>query len=233
MLIELTNIDKSYRDRQGQPVPVLKKLSLQVEKGAFVSLSGASGCGKSTLLNILGCLDRLDGGEYQFDGENVGVWSEGQRADLRNRRIGFVFQAFHLLPFLTVEANIALPFMYNHHGQCPSHEHIESLLKSVDLEGKSQRFPGELSGGQMQRIAIARALVLGADLILADEPTGNLDSAVAQGVLDLFELLVKEGKTIVMVTHDPAISARAYRQIKMADGQIVSDNRREAVGGAV
>ena len=233
MLIELTNIDKSYRDRQGQPVPVLKKLSLQVEKGAFVSLSGASGCGKSTLLNILGCLDRLDGGEYQFDGENVGVWSEGQRADLRNRRIGFVFQAFHLLPFLTVEANIALPFMYNHHGQCPSHEHIESLLKSVDLEGKSQRFPGELSGGQMQRIAIARALVLGADLILADEPTGNLDSAVAQGVLDLFELLVKQGKTIVMVTHDPAISACTYRQIKMEGGQIVSDNRRESVRGAV
>ncbi|MDA1049373.1 MAG: ABC transporter ATP-binding protein [Planctomycetota bacterium] len=232
MLIELTEIDKSYRDRQGQPVSVLKQLSLQVEQGAFVALSGASGCGKSTLLNILGCLDRFDGGEYRFDGENVGAWSEGQRADLRNRRIGFVFQAFHLLPFLAVEANIALPFMYNHHGQRPSHEHIESLLKSVDLEGMSQRYPGELSGGQMQRVAIARALVLGADLILADEPTGNLDSAVAQGVLDLFELLVQQGKTIVMVTHDPAISARADRQIKMEGGQIDSDNRRESVGRA-
>ncbi|MEJ7593253.1 MAG: ABC transporter ATP-binding protein [Planctomycetaceae bacterium] len=233
MLIELNEIDKSYHDRQGQPVAVLKQLSLGVEQGAFLALAGASGCGKSTLLNILGCLDRLDSGEYRFDGQNVGPWSEGQRADLRNRRIGFVFQAFHLLPFLTVEANIALPFMYNHHGQRPSHEQIESLLKSVDLEGMSQRLPGELSGGQMQRVAIARALVLGAELILADEPTGNLDSAVAQGVLDLFEQLVQQGKTVVFVTHDPAISARAYRQIKMDAGKIVSDEHRESTGGAV
>ena len=231
-MIDLKEIDKAYHDRQGQPVPVLKKLSLQVQSGEFVSLSGASGCGKSTLLNILGCLDSLDNGLYLFNNENVGAWSESKRADLRNRRIGFVFQAFHLLPFLTVEANIALPFVYNHHGQHPNREVIKSLLKSVDLEGKSQRFPGELSGGQMQRVAIARALVLGADLILADEPTGNLDSAVAQGVLDLFEQLIKQGKTVIMVTHDPAISARAYRQIKMEGGQIVSDIRREDVGAA-
>ena len=233
MLIDLTDIEKSYRDRQGQPVPVLKRLSVRVEKGEFVSLSGGSGCGKTTLLNIIGCLDRFDGGTYCFDSEDVGGWSEAQRADLRNRRIGFVFQAFHLLPFLTVEANIALPFIYSRHGQRPNHEHIEALLKSVDLEGKSQRYPGELSGGQMQRVAIARALVLGADLILADEPTGNLDAAVAHGVLDLFEQLVKQGKTVVMVTHDPAISARAYRQIKMESGLITSDSRREPVGGAV
>ena len=233
MLIELNEIEKAYRDRQGQPVPVLKGLSLSVEKGEFVSLAGGSGCGKSTLLNIVGCLDRFDRGVYRFDGEDVGSWSEGQRGDLRNRRIGFVFQAFHLLPFLSVEANIALPFIYNRHGDRPSHDDAETLLKSVGLDGMSQRFPGELSGGQMQRVAIARALALGAELILADEPTGNLDSTVAQEVLDLFEQLVKQGKTVVLVTHDPAISARAYRQIKMEGGRIVNDQRREVTGGAL
>ena len=223
MLIEVENLDKSYRDRQGQAVAVLRGLNLKINVGEFVSLSGASGSGKSTLLNILGCLDRFESGAYRFDGQDVRDWNEQRRAALRNQRIGFVFQQFHLLPFLTVAQNIDLPYTYNHDGRQPSAERVAELLAAVDLPNMGGRFPGELSGGQQQRVAIARALVLGAELILADEPTGNLDATVAQGVLDLFEQLVKQGKTVVVVTHDPAISARAYRQIRLDRGLIAAD----------
>lgn len=222
MAIELVDIEKAYRDNQGQPVPVLKELSLQIGEGDFVSLSGPSGCGKSTLLNILGCLDRPDAGSYRFDGHDVLGWSERQRADLRNRRIGFVFQSFHLLPFLTVEANVKLPFMYNR-SHTSANGRAEELLRDVGLAGMERRYPTQLSGGQQQRVAIARALVLGADLILADEPTGNLDADSAQGVLDVFERLVEQGKTMLLVTHDPAVAQRAARQIRLAGGRIVSD----------
>ena len=223
MLIEVENLEKSYRDRQGQAVPVLRGLSLRINAGEFVSLTGASGSGKSTLLNILGCLDRFEAGAYRFDGQDVRDWDERRRAALRNQRIGFVFQQFHLLPFLTVEQNIDLPFTYNHDGRQPSAEHVAELLTAVDLPNMGGRFPGELSGGQQQRVAIARALVLGAELILADEPTGNLDATVAQGVMDLFEQFVRQGKTVVLVTHDPAISARASRQIRLDGGLIAAD----------
>ena len=222
-MIEANKLTKTYKDRQGQNVPVLCGLSLTVNRGEFVSLSGASGSGKSTLLNLLGCLDRADSGTYRFDGDDISAWPETRRAALRNRRIGFVFQQFHLLPFLNVEQNINLPFTYNRDGKSPRPERIAELLKSVGLDGMQRRFPGELSGGQQQRVAIARALVLGADVILADEPTGNLDAAVAQEVLDLFEQLVKQGQTVILVTHDPAISARAYRQIRLEHGEISAD----------
>ena len=223
MLIEVENLEKSYRDRQGQAVPVLRGLNLKINAGEFVALTGASGSGKSTLLNILGCLDRFEAGAYCFDGQDVRDWDERRRAGLRNQRIGFVFQQFHLLPFLTVEQNIDLPFTYNREGRQPSAERVAELLTAVDLPNMAARLPGELSGGQQQRVAIARALVLGAELILADEPTGNLDATVAQGVLDVFEQLVKQGKTVVLVTHDPAISARAYRQIQLDRGLIAAD----------
>ena len=223
MLIEVENLDKSYRDRQGQAVPVLRGLNLKINVGEFVSLSGASGSGKSTLLNIIGCLDRFESGAYRFDGQDVRDWNEQRRAALRNQRIGFVFQQFHLLPFLTVTQKIDLPFTYNHDGRQASAERVAELLAAVDLPNMGGRFPGELSGGQQQRVAIARALVLGAELILADEPTGNLDATVAQGVLDLFEQLVKQGKTVVLVTHDPAISARTYRQVRLDRGLIAAD----------
>jgi putative ABC transport system ATP-binding protein len=223
VLIEVENLEKSYRDRQGQAVPVLRGLNLKINAGEFVALTGASGSGKSTLLNILGCLDRFQSGAYRLDGQDVRDWDERRRAALRNQRIGFVFQQFHLLPFLTVEQNIDLPFTYNGEGRQPSAERVAELLAAVDLPNMAARLPGELSGGEQQRVAIARALVLGAELILADEPTGNLDAAVAQGVLDVFEQLVKQGKTVVLVTHDPAISARAYRQIRLDLGTIAGD----------
>ncbi|MBI3467076.1 MAG: ABC transporter ATP-binding protein [Planctomycetes bacterium] len=223
MLVELKDVVKIYRDSRGQPVPALHGLSISVAPGEFVALRGPSGCGKSTLLNIVGCLDRPDSGSYRFDGEEVGTLPERRRAELRNRRIGFVFQAFHLLPFLSISENVALPFLYTHDGGTPPKGHVEKLLESVGLEGVERRFPGELSGGQEQRVAIARALVLGAELILADEPTGNLDAATAQGVLDLFGGLVAHGKTVLLVTHDASVASRAGRQVHMEAGRIVED----------
>lgn len=222
MLIEAAAIEKTYKDRQGNAVPVLKGLGLQIAAGDFVSLSGPSGCGKSTLLNVLGCLDRPNSGSYLFDGQETQEWAERKRADLRNSRIGFVFQSFHLLPFLTVEGNVKLPFIYSR-SQKSADERVARVLEDVGLSGMGQRFPSELSGGQQQRVAIARALVLGADVILADEPTGNLDTESAQGILDVFEKLVQQGKTVLLVTHDPAIARRASRQIRLEGGRIASD----------
>jgi ABC-type lipoprotein export system ATPase subunit len=221
MFIEATDIAKTYRDRQGNAVPVLKGLSLQIASGEFVSLSGPSGCGKSTLLNLLGCLDRPDSGSYKLDGQDVLGWSERQRADLRNRRIGFVFQSFHLLPFLTVEGNVTLPFIYSRSKS--ARMPVDEVLRDVDLAGMARRYPAELSGGQQQRVAIARALVQRADLILADEPTGNIDADSAQGILDVFGRLVDQGKTVLLVTHDPAVARRASRQIRLEGGRIASE----------
>jgi len=223
VLIEAADIAKTYRDRQGNSVPALQGLTLRVAPGEFVSLSGPSGCGKSTLLNVLGCLDRPDSGSYQFDGQDVSGWSERRRAELRNSRIGFVFQSFHLLPFLTVEGNMKLPLLYSR-SHASVDERIRQLLRDLEMGGMERRYPGELSGGQQQRVAIARALVLGADLILADEPTGNLDAESAQGVLNVLERLVQQGKTVLLVTHDPAVARRASRQVRLEGGQITSDN---------
>jgi ABC-type lipoprotein export system ATPase subunit len=223
VFIEAVDIAKTYRDRQGNSVPVLNGLTLRVAPGEFVSLSGPSGCGKSTLLNVLGCLDRPDSGSYQFDGQDVTGWSERRRAELRNSRIGFVFQSFHLLPFLPLEGNIKLPLLYSHTKTSVA-DRVKQLLRDLELDGMGHRYPGELSGGQQQRVAIARALVLGADLILADEPTGNLDADSAQGVLDVLERLVQQGKTVLLVTHDPAVARRASRQIRLEGGRIASGN---------
>jgi ABC-type lipoprotein export system ATPase subunit len=224
VLIEVAELRKSYRDRAGNPVQVLKGLNLQIVAGEFVSLMGASGSGKSTLLNVLGCLDRPDSGTYRFAGDDVTDWPERRRARLRNERLGFVFQAFHLLPFLTVEQNLGLPFVYHRNGRQLAPGQAAELLASVGLERMGGRLPGELSGGQQQRVAIARALALGAEVLLADEPTGNLDAATAQGVLDLFTQLVERGKTIVMVTHDPAVASRARRQVRLEGGLVASDS---------
>jgi putative ABC transport system ATP-binding protein len=221
MFIDISDMEKSFQDSHGQSVRVLQGLNLSLEKGEFAAIMGKSGSGKSTLLNILGCLERPDAGTYRLDGQDVGPLPERQRADLRNRRIGFVFQSFHLLPFLSVKENVALPFLYA--SQPVAETRIQELLDDMGLAGKITRYPAELSGGEQQRVAIARALVLGADLILADEPTGNLDAATAQDVLDLFERLIPHGKTVLLVTHDPAVAARARRQIHLENGKSVTD----------
>ena len=229
MRIEINDLEKTYQDSHGQPVPALRGLNLRVATGEFVAVTGASGCGKSTLLNVLGCLDRPDRGSCRLDGEDVADWPERRRAAFRNRRIGFVFQSFHLLPFLTVRQNVELPFLYSDVDP-PAANTVSTLLKSVGLEDMESRFPGELSGGQQQRVAIARALLLGADLLLADEPTGNLDAVMAQTILDLFVELAHQGKTILLVTHDPAVAQRAARTVQMAAGQIVHDTAAQQQG---
>jgi putative ABC transport system ATP-binding protein len=221
MLLDVVDLRKSYRDTQGCLVEALRGVTLGVARGEFVAVAGPSGCGKTTLLNLLGCLDRPDSGHYRFAGEDVAAWSERRRADLRNQRIGFIFQSYHLLPFLTVAENVRLPFLYSE--QRPNVQRIAEVLHQVGLDGHEGRYPGELSGGQQQRVAVARALVLGADLLLADEPTGNLDTATAQALLDVFAQLVGQGKTVVLVTHDAALAARATRQVRMEAGLIASD----------
>jgi ABC-type lipoprotein export system ATPase subunit len=197
---------------------------LQVRPGDFAAVSGPSGCGKSTLLNVIGLLDRPDSGTCRLDGENVSAWSEAQRAAFRNRRLGFVFQSFHLLPFLNVHANVELPLLYAREGGAGSAPDTRAVLRSVGLEGVEDRYPSELSGGQQQRVAIARALLLGADLLLADEPTGNLDPDSAKTILDLFSDLASRGRTIVLVTHDPTVATKATRRVQMAEGRIVRDS---------
>jgi putative ABC transport system ATP-binding protein len=211
-------------------VPALRGVDLQVLPGDFVAVSGPSGCGKSTLLNVIGLLDRPDGGVCRLDGENVSAWSEAQRAAFRNRRLGFVFQSFHLLPFLNVRANVELPLLYAREVAASSAADALAVLRSVGLEGLDSRYPSELSGGQQQRVAIARSLLLGADLLLADEPTGNLDPGSSKNILDLFSDLASRGRTIVLVTHDPTVAARATRRVQMAQGRIVHDSASEHQG---
>jgi putative ABC transport system ATP-binding protein len=229
MQIDAEDLYKTYRDSRGQPVAALRGVSLHVPTGDFVAISGPSGCGKSTLLNVLGCLDRPDSGSCRMDRDDVATWPEPRRAAFRNRHLGFVFQSFHLLPFLNVRDNVELPLLYSRDAPAvpPS---IGELLDSVGLSGTEERFPSELSGGQQQRVAIARALVMGADVLLADEPTGNLDPVTASTILDLFADLARRGRTIILVTHDPAVASRAARRVQMASGTIVHDTTVEHPG---
>ena len=222
MQVEITDLDKTYRDSQGQPVHALSGVTLRIGPGEFVALTGSSGSGKSTLLNIIGLLDRPDRGACRLDGEDVVGWPESRRAMFRNRRIGFIFQSFHLLPFLNVAENVELPFLYSRDTRT-SHVDASTLLESVGLRGMERRFPGELSGGQQQRVAIARALALGADLLLADEPTGNLDTTTADAILDVFSNLSNTSRTVVLVTHDPRVAEKTSRRVNMSDGRIVTD----------
>jgi putative ABC transport system ATP-binding protein len=220
--IDISHLQKSYRDSRGAVVAALNGVDLRVGTGDFVAVSGPSGCGKSTLLNVIGCLDRPDSGACCLDGEDVAGWPEARRAMFRNRRLGFVFQSFHLLAFLNVRENVELPLLYAHETPATA-TRTEDVLIAVGLRGMEARYPSELSGGQQQRVAIARALLLGADLLLADEPTGNLDPASSQTILDLFTELAQRGRTIVLVTHDPAVAARASRRVQMSAGRVVHD----------
>lgn len=220
-LIRINDLYKTYHVGE-QDVPVLKGVSMSVQEGELISLTGASGSGKSTLMNILGCLDRPSSGTYTLDGEDVSRLSADERARVRGRKIGFVFQSFNLLSRTTALDNVLMPLSYSH-PRVPDAEarrRAESLLERVGLGDRMHHYPNQLSGGQMQRVAIARSLVNNPPLLLADEPTGNLDSRTRVEILDMFGKLNAEGLTVLIVTHDPDVSAFAKRAVRMKDGVI-------------
>ena len=210
------------------PVHALRKVSFAIHEGEFVTIMGTSGSGKSTLLNILGCLDTPTEGEYLLDGESVSKMSKDQRAEYRNRKIGFIFQSYNLLSRTTALDNVALPLLYNGHiGKTERIERAKQALIDVGLENRMYHFSNQMSGGQQQRVAIARALVNNPVIILADEATGNLDTRTSFEILSLFQALHKAGKTIIFVTHNPELSQYSSRTILLRDGQIISDTRNE------
>ena len=224
-LIDLKNVSKSYRNGD-QELQVLKDVHLEVEEGEFVAIMGPSGSGKSTLMNIIGMLDRPTTGEYYLEGEEVAKLSEKKLAKVRNQQIGFVFQQFFLLSKLNALQNVELPLIYAGVSQSKRKALAEQYLKKVELEKRMHHLPSELSGGQKQRVAIARALVNHPSIILADEPTGALDTKTGEQIMELLTELNREGKTIIMVTHEPEIAAFAKRQIVIRDGVISSDSKK-------
>jgi putative ABC transport system ATP-binding protein len=222
-LIELSAIRKSFLTEKVE-TRALDDISLRVGKGEYVALSGPSGSGKSTLLSLLGLLDTWDAGSYMLNGHDVSALGRDQRASIRNREIGFVFQAFHLISDLTVEENVALPLTYRTDlGKAERADWVAQALARVDMTHRAEHYPAQLSGGQQQRVAVARAVAGRPSLILADEPTGNLDSKNAEAVIELLDSLHRDGATICMVTHNPETAARCPRQIELFDGRIVSD----------
>lgn len=224
-LIDLKNVSKSYRNGD-QELQVLKDVHLEVEEGEFVAIMGPSGSGKSTLMNIIGMLDRPTSGEYYLEGEEVAKLSEKKLAKVRNQQIGFVFQQFFLLSKLNALQNVELPLIYAGVSQSKRKALAEQYLKKVELEKRMHHLPSELSGGQKQRVAIARALVNHPSIILADEPTGALDTKTGEQIMELLTELNREGKTIIMVTHELEIAAFAKRQIVIRDGVISSDSKK-------
>ena len=224
-LIDLKNVSKSYRNGD-QELQVLKDVHLEVEEGEFVAIMGPSGSGKSTLMNIIGMLDRPTSGEYYLEGEEVAKLSEKKLAKVRNQQIGFVFQKLFLLSKLNALQNVELPLIYAGVSQSKRKALAEQYLKKVELETRMHHLPSELSGGQKQRVAIARALVNHPSIILADEPTGALDTKTGEQIMELLTELNREGKTIIMVTHEPEIAAFAKRQIVIRDGVISSDSKK-------
>ncbi len=222
-MIELRNITKVYHLGEID-LPVLKGISLSIEDGEFVSLTGASGSGKSTLMNILGCLDHPSGGEYLLDGRDVAGLNADERARLRNARIGFVFQNFNLLPRTSAIENVMMPAYYRHPVQKTAQirERALQLIRLVGLEERMHHTPAQLSGGQQQRVAIARSLINSPGILLADEPTGNLDSTTSVEVMNMFRALNRQqGITVIIVTHDPKTAAFTDRAINMSDGLIM------------
>ena len=221
-MIELQAVRRSYRTN-GAAVHALDGVDLSIGAGEFVAVTGPSGSGKSSLLNIQGCLDRPDAGRYLIEGEDVAGFDDEATSDIRNRRIGFVFQSFHLLPRLTVLENVLLPLRFHREPPDWAQAHARDLLDRVGLSDRSHHRPNELSGGQVQRAAIARALLLKPALLLADEPTGNLDSKSAADVLGLIDQVHRGGQTVVLVTHDNDVAAHAPRGVRMRDGRIEHD----------
>lgn len=225
-LIELKGINKTYKNGD-QELRVLKDINLEVEEGEFVAIMGPSGSGKSTLMNVIGLLDRPTSGEYFLEGQEVGNLSEKKLAHVRNEQIGFVFQQFFLLSKLNAFQNVELPLIYAGVNPAKRKEIAEQYLEKVELGSRMHHLPSELSGGQKQRVAIARALVNRPAIVLADEPTGALDTKTGEQIMDLLTKLNQEGKTIIMVTHEPEIAAFANRRIVIRDGVISSDSKLE------
>ncbi|MBR1600389.1 MAG: ABC transporter ATP-binding protein [Alphaproteobacteria bacterium] len=222
-MIELKNIHKSY-PLDGFDLEILKGINLKIESGEFVAIMGPSGSGKSTLMNILGCLDTPTSGEYLLDGQNVENLDSDQLAEIRNRKIGFVFQGFNLLSRTTAIENVELPMVYSGINDIERHKKASEALKSVGLQERMYHQPNQLSGGQQQRVAIARAIVNNAPIIFADEPTGNLDTKMSVEIMELFNKLNNDLKrTIILVTHEEDIALYAKRIIKIVDGEIQSD----------
>jgi putative ABC transport system ATP-binding protein len=226
-IIKLEDIQKSYF-MGNQAIPVLKGITLDIFKNEYVALMGPSGSGKSTLMNILGCLDSPTGGRYILNDKDVSKMADDDLAEVRNTEIGFVFQQFNLLPRLTAAENVALPLIYAGVNKKERHERALESLKKVGLEDRSHHKSNELSGGQIQRVAIARALVNNPSILLADEPTGNLDSRTSVEVMEIFGKLQAAGNTVVLVTHEEDIAHYAHRVVRLRDGLVESDTMREA-----
>ncbi len=218
-MIELRDVSKIYQIGD-ERVHALDHANLHVHPKEFVSIIGPSGSGKSTLMNIIGCLDIADAGEYLLDGTPIEAYSENELAEVRNRKIGFVFQSFNLIPKLSAEENVELPLIYQRIRKAERQERVHDALEHVGLANRAKHLPTELSGGQQQRVAIARALVTKPSLILADEPTGNLDSRTSQEILDMFCELHEQGNTIVLITHDNDIARKAKRVVHILDGRL-------------
>ena len=225
-ILKLTDICKDYQQGK-EPVRVLKNINLTVERGDYLAIMGPSGSGKTTLMNLIGCLDVPTSGSYELDGRDLKDLNDDALAEIRNKHIGFVFQSFHLMPKLTAIDNVALPLLY---GDVPLKERREramEALKAVGLEERMEFLPNQLSGGQCQRVAIARAMVGKPDLLLADEPTGALDTKSGKQVMEIFQQLSQEGMTIIMITHEPSIAACAQKTYHILDGELRTGETQE------
>lgn len=218
-MIQLKNVSKIYH-MGGEDVYALREATLRIRKGSFVSIIGPSGSGKSTMMNIIGCLDTADEGEYILEGEPIANYTEKALAKIRNRKIGFVFQNFNLLPKMTAAENVELPLIYQKVGASERSERVKWALNQVNLYERKSHRPTELSGGQQQRVAIARALAAKPSLFLADEPTGALDTRTSREIMDIFRALHEQGHTIIIITHDEQVADQAERKIRIRDGQV-------------
>ena len=228
MILKMTDICKDYQQGK-EPVRVLKNINLQVEKGEYIAIMGPSGSGKTTLMNLIGCLDVPTSGEYVLDGRDLKDLSDDALADIRNKYIGFVFQSFYLLPKMDALENVALPLLYAGVSQKERRERAAEALKAVGLEERMHFLPNQLSGGQCQRVAIARAMVGNPALLLADEPTGALDTKAGNQIMEIFRRLSDEGMTIIMITHEPSIAACADKTYHILDGELRTDAAPAAV----
>ena len=230
MLIDIKNLFKIYNEGKESEVRALNGVSLQIDRGEFVSIIGQSGSGKSTLMNILGCLDIPTYGDYHLDGTDITELSDRQLAHIRNKQIGFIFQGYNLIPALSARENVELPLIYQGLSGERRRERSEEALERVSMFDRADHRPSEMSGGQQQRVAIARAIATHPSIIMADEPTGALDSKTGLHVLEILHSLHQDGSTVLLITHDNGIAATAERIVRLSDGKIIADGTREEVG---